>query len=237
MELIVLLTLVCIVTYTFEIVFGLAGTIMMLMVMTFFFDAKVLVIYSLMPQLLAAFIGLYRSPRTVEFRNWFGMVGFASLGGIAGLFVFHLFPGDGFQYLLASIITLTGLYLVASPKRFAITPALGRGLDILGGASQGLVGISGPIVMTRLMGTYSDKTLVRNYALAFYMTLNSVRLVGYIASGAITEQIMEMMLVSGPILLLALWNTNHLHFKLNEAVFRRVVSWVILFGGASLFFH
>jgi len=237
MEFILLLTLVCIVTYTFEIVFGLAGTIMMLMVMTFFFDAKVLVIYSLMPQLLAAFIGLYRSPRTVEFGNWFGMVGFASLGGVVGLIVFHLFPGGGFQYLLASIITLTGLYLVASPKRFAITPGVGRALDILGGTSQGLVGISGPIVMTRLMGTYSDKTLVRNYALAFYMTLNSVRLVGYIASGAITEQIMEMMLISGPVLLVALWNTNHLHFKLNEAVFRKVVSWVILFGGLSLFFH
>jgi len=70
MELILLLTVVCAVTYTFEIVFGLAGTIMMLMVMTFFFDAKVLVIFSLMPQILAAFIGLYRSPRTVEFEHW-----------------------------------------------------------------------------------------------------------------------------------------------------------------------
>jgi len=91
--------------------------------------------------------------------------------------------------------------------------------------------------MTRLMGTYVDKTLVRNYALAFYLTLNSIRLVGYAASGAITDQIMQMMVISGPILLLVLWNANHLHFKLNEAVFRKVVSWVILFGGVSLFFH
>jgi len=237
LELLVLLTLVCALTYTFEIVFGLAGTIMMLMVMTFFYDAKLLVIYSLMPQIVVAFIGLYRSPRTVDLRTWLGMVGFASIGGVAGLAVFHLFPGDGFQYLLAGIITLTGLYLVLSPKQFVVSPVLGRGLDVLGGISQGLVGISGPIVMTRLLGTYRDKTLVRNYALAFYLTLNSVRLLGYAVSGSITKQIMQMMILSGPVLLAVLWNTNHLHFRVNEAQFRKVVSWVILFGGISLFLH
>lgn len=237
MELILLLTLVCLVTYTFEIMFGLAGTIMMLMVMTFFYDAKLLVIYSLLPQILTALIGLYRSPRTVDLNNWLGMIGFASAGSVVGLVVFHVFPGGGFQYLLATIITLTGLYLVISPGRFIVTPGVGRGLDILGGASQGLVGISGPIVMTRLLGTYDDKTLVRNYALAFYLALNSVRLAGYLVSGSITGQIVEMMVISGPVLVLVLWNTNHLHFRLNERLFRKVASWVILFGGISLYFH
>jgi uncharacterized membrane protein YfcA len=237
MELILLLTLVCIVTYTFEIVFGLAGTIMMLTVMTFFMDAKALVIYSVLPQILAASIGLYRSPRTVELKPWLGMVAFAAIGGVVGIVVFYFFPGEGFQYLLATIISLTGIYLVASPRRFVITPAVGRGLDLLGGASQGLVGISGPIVMTRLLGTYKDKTLVRNYALAFYLTLNIGRLVAYGLTGTFTGEIFRMMLISGPVLLVVLWNANHLHFKTNEAVFRKVVSWVILFGGISLYFH
>ncbi|MDX5151954.1 MAG: sulfite exporter TauE/SafE family protein [Acidiferrobacterales bacterium] len=232
-----LLTAVCAVTYTFEIVFGLAGTIMMLMVMTFFFDAKLLVIYSVLPQILVAVIGLYRSPRTVDPREWLMMSGFALAGGLVGITVFYHFPSDGFRYLLASVITLTGVYLVMSPKRFAITPRLGRGLDLLGGMSQGLVGISGPIVLTRLLGTYDNKTLVRNYALAFYLTLNLGRLSVYLASGTIGNDILNMMLISGPILFVVLWFSNHLHFKTNEALFRKVVSWVILFGGISLFFH
>ena len=237
MELILLLTLVCMLTYTFEIVFGLAGTIMMLMIMTYFIDAKVLVVYSVLPQILAAFIGLYRSPRTVELKNWLGMVAFALVGAFAGITVFYYFPGEGFQYLLASVITFTGIYLVVSPKRFAITPNIGRALDLLGGASQGLVGISGPIVMTRLLGTYNDKTLVRNYALAFYLTLNIGRLAVYLYSGTISSEIQKMMAVSGPVLLGTLWFANHLHFKTNEVLFRKVVSWVILFGGISLYFH
>ncbi|MDX5152302.1 MAG: sulfite exporter TauE/SafE family protein [Acidiferrobacterales bacterium] len=237
MELVLLLTAVCAVTYTFEIVFGLAGTIIMLMVMTFFFDAKLLVVYSVLPQILVAVIGLYRSPRTVEFREWLAMVSFALAGGIVGIAVFYYFPGDSFRYLLASVITLTGMYLVVSPKRFAIGRRLGRGLDLLGGMSQGMVGISGPIVMTRLLGTYDNKTLVRNYALAFYLALNMGRLSVYVAQGTIDGNILKMMAISGPVLFIVLWFSNHLHFKTNEALFRKVVSWVILFGGISLFFH
>ena len=237
MEIIFLLTAVCAVTYTFEIVFGLAGTILMLMVMTFFLDAKLLVVYSVLPQLLVAFIGLYRSPRTVDLREWLMMISFALTGGVVGIAVFYQFPGDAFRYLLASVITLTGIYLVMSPKRLAIGPRLGRGLDLLGGMSQGLVGISGPIVMTRLLGTYDNKTLVRNYALAFYLALNMGRLSVYVAQGTIDGNILKMMAISGPVLFIVLWFSNHLHFKTNEALFRKVVSWVILFGGISLFFH
>ena len=144
MELILLLTAVCAVTYTFEIVFGLAGTIIMLMVMTFFFDAKLLVVFSVLPQILVAVIGLYRSPRTVEFREWLAMVSFALAGGIVGITIFYYFPGDSFRYLLASVITLTGVYLVASPKRFVIGPRLGRGgVRDRPRAVQGLHGLQG----------------------------------------------------------------------------------------------
>ena len=63
----ILLTLVCIFTYTFEIVFGLAGTILLLTLLTWLYDAKTLVIYSTLPQILVGTIGLARSPRTVRY--------------------------------------------------------------------------------------------------------------------------------------------------------------------------
>ena len=46
-----------------------------------------------------------------------------------------------------------------------------------------------------------------------------------------------MMLVSAPFLVVALWFSNLLHFKVNERVFRRVVAWIILLGGCTLFFR
>ncbi len=231
----IVLTIVCIFTYTFEIVFGLAGTIVLLTVLTWLYDAKTLVIYSAMPQILVASIGLLRSPRTVRLDVLAGMLAFAGVGAVAGLYLFYQFPLPLFQMLLAATITVFGAYLVISPNRFKLNPILARGLDSLAGFSAALFGISGPVTMTRLMATFSDKTIVRNYALAFFLSLNLFRVGGYVLNGTFTLPILEMMLVSGPFIAMALWHSNQLHFRVNERHFRRVVAWVVLFGGLSLF--
>lgn len=232
-----LLTLVAVLTYTFEIVFGLAGTILLLTALTWLYDAKTLVIYSTLPQILVASIGLLRSPRTVRLEVLAGMLGFAMVGGIVGLVLFELFSVAVFQLLLAATVTLSGAYMVAAPGRLKLTPPLARSLDTLAGFSQALFGISGPVAMTRIMATFDDKTTVRNYALAFFLALNLFRAGGYVVNGTFTPAILEMMLWSAPFLVAALWFGNHLHFRVNERWFRRVVAWVILLGGLSLFFR
>ena len=231
------LTLVCVLTYSIEITFGLAGTILMLMVMSLVFETKTLVIYSVLPQILVAVIGLVRSPRTVDPGYLARMLAFASLGAFAGLYLFYAFSTSLFQVLLASAVTAFGLYLVAAPVRMTIGPSLARVLDTLAGASQALFGISGPIAMTRLLGTFEQKVVVRNYALAFFLCLNLFRAGGYLIHGTITKEIWQMMAFSAPFLAAALWFANHLHFRVNEAVFRRVVAWLVLGGGVSLYFH
>jgi hypothetical protein len=62
-QIIALLTVVCVLTYSFEIVFGLAGTILMVTIMSLVVPTQVLVIYSILPQILVAVIGLVRTPR------------------------------------------------------------------------------------------------------------------------------------------------------------------------------
>jgi uncharacterized membrane protein YfcA len=232
-----ILTLVCAVTYTFEIVFGLAGTVMMLPILSLWYDSKTLVIYSVLPQILVAAIGLARSPKTVKRDFLLRMLGVAVVGAFAGLYLFYLFPSGLFRVLLAAAITAFGLYLVIAPHRMKLSTPAARLLDFLGGVSQGLFGISGPIAMTRLLATFDNKTLVRNYALAFFLPLNSFRALGYAVEGTYTLEIAEMMLVSAPFLAATLWFANRLHFHVREAHFRRVVAWFILIGGLSLFYR
>lgn len=231
----VVLTVVCVITYSFEIVFGLAGTILMLPVMSLFYDTKTLVIYSCLPQILVGVIGLARSPRTVRLPVLAGMLAAAALGAVAGLTVFYALPEAVFRLLLAAVVVLFGLYLVAAPGPLRVTTPAARTLDALAGASQALFGISGPIAMTRLLGTFRDKLVVRNYALAFFLSLNLLRAGTYLVKGTITAEIAIMMAVSAPVLAVALWHANALHFRVHEARFRRVVAWMILLGGLVLF--
>jgi len=234
--LILILTVVCVITYAFEITFGLAGTIMMLAAMSYFIDAKMLVIYSILPQILVATIGLSRSPKTVRVDVLAGMVGVAAVGSLVGFYVFNQIPTEPFRMLLAIVITLFGVYLVISPGKLKLNGVFARILDFIAGISQALFGISGPIAMTRLMATHTDKSIIRNYALAFFLSLNVFRGVGYAINGSITEPLIEMMLISAPILFISLWYSNHFHFKVRDTHFKKVVAWIILFGGMSLFF-
>lgn len=233
----VVLTLVCALTYSFEIVFGLAGTVLMLPALSFFFDTKTLVVYSILPQILVATIGLARSPKTVKLDFLARMLLFATLGALAGLYLFYYFSAEVFHILLASAITLSGIYLVLAPQAIKLNGFSAHALDTLAGASQALFGVSGPISMTRLLGTFKEKIVVRNYALAFFLALNFIRGAGYVVNGGFTAEIGKMMAFSAPFLILALWYSNHLHFRVNDRHFRRVVSWIILFGGIALFYR
>jgi uncharacterized membrane protein YfcA len=232
-----LLTLVCVLTYTFEIVFGLAGTILMLPLLSHLYPSKTLVIYSVLPQILVAAIGLMRSPKKVDGQFMVGMLSFAGLGAIAGFALFYYFSASVFQMLLSSAITATGLFLVIAPHRAKFNPAGMRVMDTLAGTSQALFGISGPVAMTRLLATFHDKNTVRHYAFAFFLAMNSLRATEYVFHGTYTAEILEMMAISAPFLAVTLWFSNQLHLHINERVFRRVVAWMILLGGLSLFYR
>lgn len=234
MSLIVLLTVVCVITYIFEIVFGLAGTILMLVIMNYFMDAKTLVIYSVLPQILVAVIGLWRAPKNINPLEFGKMLAFASVGAVLGLYLFSRFSLELFRTLLAFAILGFGAYLVITPQRIRMPAPLQRVLDVAAGASQALFGISGPIAMTRLLSTYDDKLLIRNYALAFFLATNVLRTGSYIVNGSFTPAILEMMAISAPFLIIALWSTSHWHTKVNHLWFRRVVSWAILLGGIMM---
>lgn len=231
---IALLTVVCVITYSFEIVFGLAGTIVMVMIMAHFFDTKTLVVYSALPQLLVAVIGLARSPKTVDIRYLSTMVGFAAAGALLGLYLFYIIPPHLFHVILATAVTLSGVYLVAWPGRLHLSTLGVRALDTIAGMSQALFGISGPIAMTRLLGSFDDKLVIRNYALAFFLSMNLFRVGAYLLRGTFTHEILFMMGVTGPFLIAALWFANHLHLKVNQRLFRTIVAWIILLGGVSM---
>ncbi len=225
-----LLVAVCALTYSFEIVFGLAGTILMLPILGFFFDSKTLVVYSLLPQLLVAGIALLRSHRKLEVKLLLSMLGMAALGSVLGGVCFSWIPLPIFRRILAVVIMLAGVFLIVSP-RFHLGAVEQRVMDFSAGVSHALFGISGPIVMTRLLGSLADKTLIRNSALAFFSGLNCMRAGYYLVNGAITPQIQKMFLVSFPFLIPVLFFAQGLHFKIKDSLFKGVVSWVIFLCG------
>lgn len=233
---IAILLAVCSLTYSFEIVFGLAGTILMLPIMSYFYDSKTLVIYSILPQLLVGGIALSKSIRQIDFQEFLKMLLVAVFGAILGWYGFIYIPHDIFKRLLAVVIILTGVFMITSPQ-FKLGKIGRHALSFSAGMSHALFGISGPIVMTRLLGTFGDKTIIRNTALMFFVSINFIRGGFYLINGTITPQLWRMFFFSIVVLVPVLFFADKLHFKLNDAAFKRIVSWVILFSGIAYLFN
>ena len=236
MGLMTFLIITCSLTYSFEIIFGLAGTIIMMPILGFAFESKTLVIYSLLPQMLVTTIALSKSYRKIKIKEWAIMMVSATIGAILGSYLFGSIPNDIFKRILAAIIVLSGIYMVISPG-FKAGIKTRRVMDLCAGLSHSLFGISGPIVMTRLLGTFEDKTLIRNGALLFFFSLNIIRAVNYQINNLITPEIWKMFAVSAPFLFAVLFFAEKLHFKISDQKFKKVVSWVILLSGAIYFFY
>lgn len=229
-----ILSVVVSLVYCFEIVYGLAGTVILIPIMSFFFPTKVLVVYSILPQMAAFLMAIISSPKVLNFRFLLKMLFYAFLGAAAGLYLFSNLSDSVFELMLASLITLCGLYLVFIPSGLKLNSFWKRLFDMLAGFSHVLFGISGPIVMTRMLSTFENKTEIRNHALAFFFSMNLVRLSSYLWNGEFTPEILKMMEVSVLPLLLGLYVGNKLHRKSSDKSFRRVVSYVILVCGVIM---
>ena len=113
---IILLIIVCSITFSFEIVYGLAGTILMVTIMSIFIDPKVLTIYSILPQVLVAVIALTKSYKNIDFKNVFIMIAIASVGVIIGSKFFKEISPATFEIMLALMITGAGIFMILSPS-------------------------------------------------------------------------------------------------------------------------
>lgn len=235
-ELTVFLIVICSITYSFEVVFGLAGTVIMVAILSFVIPSKTLVVYSLLPQIIVGSIVLIKSfgSGKVNKIEATKMLASALAGAITGSYLFALVPNQMFKQILSVVIILVGIYLIVSPsfnthKRFRLI------LDLSAGISHSLFGISGPIVMTRLMGTFQDKTVIRNNALLFYLGLNMIRLINYISNKMITPNIWKLYFYSAPALILVLFFAEKLHSRISDIKFKKIVAWLILISGVVYF--
>ena len=84
------------------------------------------------------------------------------------------------------------------------------------------------------MATYRNKTKIRNSAFVFYIGVNIVRGVNYTINNSINLKIWKMILISTPFLFVVLLFADKLHYKIDDEMFKKYLSWIILFSGVFL---
>jgi len=235
MESLGLLVAVVCVAYFFEVITGFGGTVIAFSILAFFFDMKFLIVYSVFPQLLVQLRVFTASWRYFDFRFLVSMLFWAFIGGAVGIFLFDVLSSFILKKILGVGIFLVALYSLFSKSGREQIGGLGRKIILfIAGVSHALIGISGPLLVVYLSTFSLKKDVFRVMLISMFFSLNIVRTVGYVSTGAFTNEIVSAWVWTLPFLTVTLVIGNKVFHRINEEAFKKVISVFLLITGVLL---
>jgi uncharacterized membrane protein YfcA len=105
-----------------------------------------------------------------------------------------------------------------------------------GGLVGALFGTGGPFYVIYLKTCGLNKTQFRATIASIFLIDGGVRIVGYASSGLYTPQVLSLVAMLFPVLLLGMYIGHHLHITINQKVFNRIISIMLLFSGMLLMY-
>lgn len=104
----------------------------------------------------------------------------------------------------------------------------------LGGVLGGLFGTAGPPIAVYLENQIEKKDALRATMLAYFLSIDSVRLIPYGYSGLITPDVVKICLVMLPASFFGAFMGRVVHVRINEKAFRAVIGILLLAMGMYL---
>ncbi len=141
------------------------------------------------------------------------------------------------------LLVVLGVFLVAVGAVFLVTPRPRRHgwppwvappTGFLSGVLTGLFGTGGPPLVLYYQLGGADKTAFRGNLMAIFLLMTTVRVPSYAAFGLITAPRLWSAVAVMPAVLLGAFVGNHIHLRLEEATFRRMVSIALILIGLLL---
>ncbi len=192
-------------------------------------------------------ICLYK-PQLSHFRNpfWVGMIVAMMTGAGLGAVLLSLLPLIYFDLLFGILLLPIGLWIIFSKNQKAVLdngqplPETANNTDItvsfLSGVMSGLSGITAPVLAWYFNRRYS-KLAFRSIMIPLLLASASSRVIAYTFSGALTLDLLPLVLLSIPGLMLGLWLGNRLFLKVSQKWFSIVIGSLISLSGVKLLFR
>lgn len=236
-----LFSLVVLITHLIEGITGFGCTVLALPFGVYLFGLKTAVPTLVILALILALYVVISSYNYIIWRVYFRILFFMGLGLPVGLFLFSRFPEKNLKLILAVFmifIGLRGLYMTFSGKQiFTNMPDIFlKILLFLGGCIHGAFGSGGPLAVIYATKTLPEKSNFRATLCLLWVTLNTVILIQDFKSGAITEEVLKLLLFLFPALVLGAFLGNVLHKKMDKSIFDKIVYSVLLLSGVFILF-
>ena len=119
-------------------------------------------------------------------------------------------------------------------------PVGGRKWAVVAGSFGGMVGAlfgtGGPFYVVYLKMRQLEKGQFRATIAMIFLVDGGVRISGYAISGLYNTQVLLMVAVLFPVLFLGMYVGHHLHIKIDQTLFNRVISVLLMLSGIMLLY-
>lgn len=158
------------------------------------------------------------------------------IAGVAvALWLFgHAEPGTltralGLFVICYALYTLSGLHpgRIDHPRRWAPLGALGSLVGTL-------FGTGGPFYVAYLQLWGPDKSQFRATASTCFLAEGSVRIAGYLAAGFFNADSLALFALALPLMAVGLYAGHHVHTRIGESTFKRLISLLLIGSGLAL---
>jgi len=136
----------------------------------------------------------------------------------------------GVFVLLYSIYSLLPLPELIGSRKWAI---LAGGF---GGMVGALFGTGGPFYVVYLKMRQLDKNQFRATIAMIFLVDGGVRILGYTISGLYNIQVLWMVATLFPVLFVGMYVGHHLHIKIDQKLFNKVISLMLMISGIMLMY-
>lgn len=159
----------------------------------------------------------------------------------AGIWLAGALPVNGLKLMLTAFAVVAGIEgLFNHRPQNQPAPASPRarllaGLLLpFGGVMHGAMGAGGPLVVIYATRAITDKTLFRVTLSLLWAVLNMILIGQWLRTDALTPHIWKLTAFCAPFALAGVWLGNHVHYRTDGALFRKIVYWVLIVSGSAL---
>jgi len=174
--------------------------------------------------------------KQVAWRDIVPLLPFSFFGIVTALWILVNVKQNVLSLYLGIFVLLYAIYsLLPLPD-----PRGSRKWAILAGTAGGMVGAlfgtGGPFYIVYLKMRQLDKGALRATIAMVFLFDGGLRITGYAINGLYTLQVLWMLVILSPVLLVGIYAGHHLHIKMNERQFSKIISLLLLLSGIMLIY-
>lgn len=190
-------------------------------------------------------ISLFR-PQKTHFKNpfWLSMLVSMIIGTMLGASLLSLLPVAYFELILGVLLIPVGLWTIHNRKRVTQSsdlqyPQSVKHSDLLvtflSGCMSGLSGITAPVLAWYFHRQY-NRRIYREIMIPLLLASALIRVIVYALSGALSTEILPLLMLALPGLVVGLWIGNRIYLKISQYWLSIIIGSLVSLSGIKLLY-